>query len=85
MEKPKGSGFLRFLSGVYLAAALVLLVVVCTNCCPAAEQAVKAAAAGLEDSPVREAFAVLTDNLRQGTPLNECFAETAAVLFDEAV
>ena len=85
MEKGKESRILKFLSGVYFMVALALLVVVCAHCCPAMEQAARTVAAGFEDSPVQEAFAVLTDNLRKGTPLRACFTETAAVLFDEAV
>lgn len=74
-----------FLSGIYLLAALLLTLGVCGRCCPALEEKMKQAVAGLEDGPVRQAFGTLADGLEEGKPIRQTMTETVQVLFDEEV
>ena len=81
-EKRKG-GFKSFISGVYLVAAVCLLVGVCAHCYPDAGQRLRQAIAGAEDSPVREAFSVLAEGLGESRPVKEVLSESYEVLVGE--
>ncbi len=77
----RGSKFAAFLSGVYVLAALLLLLGVCGHCYPAVEEKLKEVVTGEETSPVRQAFGVLADGLESGDPIRETVADTVQVLF----
>lgn len=71
-----------FLSGIYLLAACLLLLGVCRYCYPNMGAQIRDAVAGLEDSPVRQAFGVLTEGLEDGTPLRDAVGNTVRTLLD---
>jgi hypothetical protein len=77
MEKKKGAA--GFISAVYLLGALVLLLWVCGNCCPRVRQMV----VGLDGSPIRDAFGVLSEGLESGEPVRETMGRTVQVFFEE--
>ena len=83
--KRRGQWLASFLSGIYLLAALLLALGVCGRCCPALGEKIKQAVAGLETSPVRQAFGTLADGLEEGKPIRQTMAETVQVLFGETV
>jgi len=83
MEEKRSSPLLNILSVLYVAGAVYLLFLVCTHCYPQTEEYLRQALAGLEDSPVRAAFSVLTEGLQQGQPVVECLTDSCEVLFSE--
>lgn len=81
-EKQKNSKFASFLSGIYILAALCLLLGVCSHCYPAFGQRLRQVIGGGENSPVRQAFGVLTEGFEAGKPIKETFAATIEVFTD---
>lgn len=81
--KKKGSRLAVFISGLYVLAALVLLLGVCSHCYPTFQSKMKELFAGMEDGAVRQAFGTLAEGLENGEPVRETLAETAQVLFHE--
>lgn len=68
-----------FFSGVYLLAAVVLLLCVCGYCYPQARQVF----AGLEESPVRQAFGTLAEGLEAGEPVRTTMTDAVQVLIGQ--
>ena len=68
----------RFLSGIYLLGALILLLWVCGNCCPQLRRVIT----GMEDSPLRQAFGVLSEGLESGVPVRDTVERTVQVFFE---
>ena len=83
-EHKKTNRLMAFCSVVYLLSAVVLLLAVCGYCYPAVEQWTQAVIAGAEDSPVKEAFHVLSDGLESGVPWKEAASSSFSVLVDHA-
>lgn len=83
-EKQKRSGLATFFSILYVLAAVCMLLGVCSYCYPAVGQELRKAAAGWEDSPVRQAFGTLTEGLEEGKPVKETVAASFEVLTGEA-
>lgn len=83
MEKRrKKSNLASILSGLYIVAALCLLFSVCSHCYPTFGQRLRQAIGGDENSPVRQAFGILTDGLEAEKPIRETFAATWDALID---
>ena len=77
---PKGcDGMKTFFSGVYLLAAVLLLLCVCGYCYPQTRQMF----AGMEDSPVRQAFSTLAEGLETGEPVRSTMTDAVQVLFGQ--
>jgi len=68
-----------FFSGVYLLAAVVLLLCVCGYCYPQTRQVF----AGLEESPVRQAFGTLAEGLEAGEPVRTTMTDAVQVLIGQ--
>ena len=80
-DKKKGSWVMGICSIVYLMVAICLLLGVCGYCYPAIGTWSKMIISGAEDSPVREAFHVLSDGLQSGAPIKDTALESLQVLF----
>ena len=67
-------------SFVYLLVAISLLLGVCGYCYPSMRNWTQSVIAGAEDSPVREAFHVLSEGLEDGVPLKDAAQASLSVL-----
>ena len=83
MERQKGSGIATFLSILYVAAALALLLGVCGWCYPEFSQRAKEVLRGWENGQVRQAFSTLAEGLEAGEPVKETLSESIEVLLGE--
>lgn len=85
MEQKRKSSFLVVLfSTFYLLAALGLLLGVCGYCYPETGQWVQKVVAGVQDSPIRQAFGVLSDGLETGQTLKDAAQASFSVLMGDA-
>lgn len=82
-EKKKSPKLAAFFSGLYVLAALLLLLGVCGHCYPSLRQKAKEVFAGLEDGAVRQAFGTLAEGLENGEPVRDTLAQSVQVLLDE--
>lgn len=82
-EKERGNRILSLLSALYVAGALLLLGSVCENCYPDVGNRLRQVLVGLEDNPVREAFATLADGLEAGLPVVDTVFSSFEVLLGE--
>ncbi len=73
----------NLISSLCVLAALGLLAATCLYCYPSLEGKLRQAVAGLEDSPVREAFAVMADGLEAGESVRDTMDMTVQVLFGQ--
>lgn len=81
LKRPSfGITVLNWISGFVLIISIVLLLATCHHCYPELEQDVYTVFAGMEESPVREAFHVLAEGLEAGEPVKETFHQTVQVL-----
>lgn len=78
--KKKGGGFAAFISAVYLIVSVVLLFGVCGYCYPKLGERAREVVAGVESSPVKEAFGVLADGFVENRPAKEVLTESYEVL-----
>ena len=78
-----GSALTALLSGLFVVAALVLLLCVCGYCYPSVQDTFKEMLAGAKGGAVQQAFDVLADGLQSGESVRETFSETIEVLFYE--
>lgn len=83
-QRSKGSVIATFLSLLYVAAALALLLGVCGYCYPELAQKARQVIGGSEDGAVQQAFGTLADGLEAGKPVKETLSETVEVFFREA-
>lgn len=83
MERQKGSNLATFLSLLYVAAALVLLLGVCGWCYPEFSQRAKEVLGGWENGQVRQAFSTLAEGLEAGEPVKETLSQSFEVLLGE--
>lgn len=83
-QRSKGSVIATFLSLLYVAAALALLLGVCGYCYPELAQKARQVIGGWEDGAVQQAFGTLADGLEAGKPVKETLSETVEVFFREA-
>ena len=72
-----------WLSGLFLAAALVVTIFTIRTCCPRAVQSMQAWLGLHEGGRTREAFAALTDALAKGDGVVAAFAESYQVIAGE--
>lgn len=77
----KNSRLGAVISGVFVLAALMLLLCVCGYCYPALQEECREIIGGMETGSVRRAFGVLADGLQNGDAIRETFAHTVEVLF----
>lgn len=82
-DKHGGKRWIHFLSTIYITAAIWLLGVVCHICYPSVGQPIRTWMAGLEDSPVREAFSVLAEGLEKGSSVADAVSASVEVLMGE--
>ena len=69
---------------MYLLVAICLFLGVCGYCYPDAGMWTRAVIAGAEDSPVREAFNVLSDGLEEGLSIRDAAKSSVSALIDRA-
>lgn len=75
--------FCNFLSVCYILGAVCLLLAVCCYCYPNVEAWGRKVLSGSEDSPAKAAFAVLSDELGQGSSLKDSVVRSYEVLVGE--
>ena len=81
-EAPPQRG--KWLSRLFLLGAAVLLIYVCSVCCPTLSARVKALLGKTEDSRAVQAFSSLTGSLREGDGVVQAFSESYQVLTGNA-
>lgn len=77
------TGIAGIISYGLILAALWLLVTVCGRCYPQTEQWLREQMTGLENTPVREAFGVLTEGLEEGKPIQQVLHDSAMVFREQ--
>jgi len=83
-ERRKPRKIRTILSTVYLLLAVCILLGVCGYCYPKVGEKARQVIAGATDSPMREAFGVLTDGLSQNRPVKEVLSQSYEVFKGES-
>ena len=78
----KYSFFVWIFSVAYLFSAIILILGVCGYCYPESFGWIKEIIVGTEDSPVRDAFNMLSDCLELGEPIKDALYQSVSVLID---
>jgi len=73
--------FAGFLSGISVLLSLLALLAVFRYCYPEVERDIYDVIAGLETSPIRQAFYTISDGLEAGEPIKETMKDASKVLF----
>lgn len=82
-EQKKEAGKKALWSTIYLLVAICLFLGVCANYYPQVGQTLRDVISGPDDSPIREAFGVLTDGLSDSRPVKEVLSQSYEVLSGE--